>query len=292
MADILNIAAYRFVDLDNLDERRQALRDICARLDLKGSILLSKEGINLFLAGSEQAIGDFITYLCTDPLFVALNMREVTFKESWSDEQPFSRMLVKLKQEIIPLGDPSIRPKEQTAPAISPEQLKHWIEAGLDFTLLDTRNDYEVRIGTFDGATVLDLQHFRDFPQACANQLPEETKDKPLVMFCTGGIRCEKASVALERQGYKEVYQLDGGILNYFEQCGGAHYQGDCFVFDKRVAVDPALAESDIVQCYLCQNPLSVAEQASSAYIAGVSCPYCIDKGTAAQTQVAAQAPV
>ena len=290
MAHILNIAAYQFVDLDNLDQRRQALRDICAHLALKGSILLSKEGINLFLAGTEAAIRAFTDYLCTDPLFVALNMRDVTFKESWSDEQPFSRMLVKLKQEIIPLGDASIRPKAHTAPAISPEKLKAWLDEERDFTLLDTRNDYEVRVGTFDAATVLDLQNFRDFPESCADQLPDKTKDKPLVMFCTGGIRCEKASVALERQGYKEVYQLDGGILNYFEQCGGAHYQGDCFVFDKRVAVGADLAESNIVQCYLCQNPLSEAEQASTAYVAGVSCPYCIHnnaqvKGEAATVQ-------
>ncbi len=272
---ILNIAAYHFVDIDKLPERRQALRDTTVWLGLKGSILLSEEGINLFLAGTQSAIHEFIAYLHDDPLFIDLNMQHVVFKQSWSQEQPFSRMLVKLKKEIIPLGMLDIRPKQHTAPTISPHTLKQWLDEGRDFTLLDTRNDYEVRVGTFDNAVTLDLQQFRDFPQVCREQLPDEVKHKPLVMFCTGGIRCEKASVALEKQGHDEIYQLDGGILNYFEQCGGAHYHGECFVFDKRVALDPALAEAGTTQCYCCQNPLSIAEQQSPQYVPGQSCPYC-----------------
>jgi predicted sulfurtransferase len=275
---ILNIAAYRFVAVDQLPERREALSVLCQNLSLKGSILLSTEGINLFLAGTEDNITAFITYLNEDLLFQPLGMANVTYKKSWSATQPFNRMLVKLKQEIIPLGLPEIQPSQHTAPALPPQLLKQWLDEGIDFTLLDTRNDYEIRLGTFEKATVLDLQHFRDFPSACEAQLPEEAKHKPMVMFCTGGIRCEKASVALEQQGYTQVYQLEGGILNYFEHCGGAHYKGDCFVFDKRVALDPNLEETQAALCYRCLNPLTEAEQQSPDYIVDVSCPYCVDR--------------
>ncbi len=276
--NILNIAAYRFVDVDQLPERREILSALCQNLCLKGSILLSAEGINLFLAGTEDNINTFISYLNGNPFFKPLGMAAATYKKSWSATQPFNRMLVKLKQEIIPLGLPEIRPSQHTAPALPPQLLKQWLDEGIDFTLLDTRNDYEIRLGTFEKATVLDLQHFRDFPSACAAQLPEDAKQKPMVMFCTGGIRCEKASVALEEQGYTQVYQLEGGILNYFEQCGGAHYSGDCFVFDKRVALDPNLEETKAALCYRCLNPLTEAEQQSPDYVVDVSCPYCIDQ--------------
>lgn len=275
---ILNIAAYRFVAVDQLPERREALSELCQNLSLKGSILLSTEGINLFLAGTEANITAFISYLNENPLFQSLGMAAVPYKKSWSATQPFNRMLVKLKQEIIPLGLPEIQPSKHTAPALPPQLLKQWLDEGIDFTLLDTRNDYEIRLGTFEKATLLDLQHFRDFPSACAAQLPEEAKQKPLVMFCTGGIRCEKASVALEQQGYSQVYQLEGGILNYFEQCGGAHYTGDCFVFDKRVALNPSLEETEAALCYRCLNPLTEAEQQSPDYVIDVSCPYCADR--------------
>jgi predicted sulfurtransferase len=275
---ILNIAAYRFVTVDQLPERREALSTLCQNLSLKGSILLSSEGINLFLAGTENNINAFIRYLAENPLFEPLGMANTPYKKSWSQYQPFNRMLVKLKQEIIPLGLPEIQPSKHTAPALPPQLLKQWLDEGLEFTLLDTRNDYEIRLGTFEKATVLDLQHFRDFPSACKAQLTEETKQKPVVMFCTGGIRCEKASVALEQQGYSQVYQLEGGILNYFEQCGGAHYKGDCFVFDKRVALNPNLEETDAALCYRCLNPLTEAEQQSPDYVIDVSCPYCVNQ--------------
>ena len=274
---ILNIAAYRFVEIDNLDERRTALRDICAKLALKGTILLSEEGINLFLAGIESNIRQFMQYLYESPLFMPLEIIKTKFKESWSDAQPFNRMLVKLKKEIIPLGKPNIKPHEHTAPALPPEALKQWLDDGKDFILLDTRNNYEVRLGTFKQAKTLDLDHFRNFPEACQQQLPTDSKEKPVVMFCTGGIRCEKASVALEQQGFQQVYQLEGGILNYFEHCGGAHYQGDCFVFDQRVAVNPELVETDVEQCFMCLNPLTVEEQQNPSYVPGVSCPYCVE---------------
>jgi UPF0176 protein len=179
-------------------------------------------------------------------------------------------MLVKIKPEIIPLGISSIDPEAKPAPTISPQRLKAWLDEGRELVLLDTRNDYEVEYGTFEKAVKLDLQHFRNFPDV-VRQLPSGFKDKPIVSFCTGGIRCEKAAPYLLEQGYKEVYQLAGGILQYFEECGDAHYKGDCYVFDKRVAVTPQLAPvNNIAQCSICSYPvdLSTSEIATKALCA------------------------
>jgi predicted sulfurtransferase len=152
-------------------------------------------------------------------------------------------MLVKVKKEIIPLGLPSVRPREKTGARLAPRELKRWLDEKRDMVLLDTRNDYEIDHGTFETAMSLRLDHFREFPERLA-EVPAELRDKPLVMFCTGGIRCEKASVVAMAQGFREVYQLDGGILKYFEECGGEHYEGRCFVFDRRIAVGSDLAET------------------------------------------------
>jgi predicted sulfurtransferase len=232
---VLNIAFYHFVNLEDPQKIRQELKGICSSLGLKGSILVSSEGMNGFLAGAEEPIRQFQAHLKNEALWSS-----ITFKESISDRVPFQRLLIKLKKEIIPLGDPNIQPHHFTAPRLSPQELKHWLEEGKDFLLLDTRNDYEVKYGTFEKATLLEIQHFRDFPEKL-HQIPDSEKKKPVVMFCTGGIRCEKASVVALNQGFQEVYQLEGGILNYFEECGGSHYEGNCFVFDERVALDPQL---------------------------------------------------
>ncbi|MGC4004008.1 MAG: rhodanese-like domain-containing protein [Pirellulales bacterium] len=153
-------------------------------------------------------------------------------------------------------------------------ELKTWLDEGRTVTLLDTRNEYEVKLGTFESATTLGIDRFRDFPRA-VEALPEELKERPIVMFCTGGIRCEKAGPFMERQGFRNILQLDGGILKYFEECGGSHYRGECFVFDQRVGVDPGLAETDSSQCFRCQTPLTSVEREDSRYVAGVSCPSC-----------------
>lgn len=265
----VNIAAYLFVTLDDLERRRQELKPFCQQLNLKGTILLSPEGINLFIAGKRPAIDELLKFLREDPLLADLEV-----KESFSDHQPFERMLVKIKEEIIAFGIEGVDPRQETSKKLPAKQLKEWLDAGKEVLLLDTRNDYEVRVGTFENAVPIGVDHFRDFPKA-VEQLPEETKERPIVMFCTGGIRCEKAGPFMEQAGFQEIYQLDGGILKYFEECGGDHYVGDCFVFDKRVALDPELKETETVQCYACLAPLTKEEQESPYYYPPHACPHC-----------------
>ncbi len=269
---ILNIAAYKFAELTELPELRARLKAECFSLELKGSILLSPEGINLFIAGESAAVESLLETLRSIP-----GLETLEVKRSESDAQPFNRMLVKLKEEIIAFGVEGINPARHTAPKISAKELKQWLDEGREFTLLDTRNTYEVKLGTFAGAVTLPIRHFRKFPEA-VKQLPEEMKDVPVVSFCTGGIRCEKAAPLLEREGFREVYQLEGGILKYFEECGGAHWNGECFVFDKRVGVDPALQETNSQLCFACTEPLTEEELKDPRYVPEVSCPYCYDK--------------
>ncbi len=272
---VLNVAAYKFAPLTQLAERREHLRRLCLELQLRGTILLSGEGINLCVSGSRNAIEQLLAELQQDP-----EIGEFEIKESFSDHQPFNRMLVRLKKEIIAFGIEGIDPLNAPSKKISPQTLKQWLDEGRPVTLLDTRNDYEVRLGTFAGAVPIGVDHFRNFPEA-VDQLGEALPDQPIVMFCTGGIRCEKAGPYMERAGFDEVYQLEGGILKYFEECGGEHYHGDCFVFDKRTALDPELQETATTLCYACQNPLTADEQESPHYVPGESCPYCWERRTA-----------
>lgn len=266
---ILNIAAYKFVALDGLTELREQLLSNACELSLRGSILLAPEGINLFIAGEQSSVDSFLAQLTADGRFADLQC-----KRSYSREQPFNRMLVKVKKEIIAFGQPGIDPIRAPAPRVSPQQLKAWLDAGRKVTLLDTRNDYEVKLGTFAGARDFGLKHFRDFPQAMTSNAAKFSNDT-VVTFCTGGIRCEKAASLLINEGFREVYQLDGGILAYFKQCGGAHFDGECFVFDRRVALDPNLEETGTVQCFACLSPLSPEEQKLPTYVPDVSCPHC-----------------
>jgi UPF0176 protein len=249
MTTITNIATYRFVTLDQLTERRAAFLSHCAQLDLRGTILLSQEGINLFLAGNADAIERFRQYCDQDPA-----LRNLDFKMSYSATQPFKRLKVKIKREIVTFGQPNIDPARHPAPAVTPKQLKAWLDQGEDIILLDTRNDYETRLGRFKRAIAPNITHFRQFP-AAVNDLPDLRRDQKIVAYCTGGIRCEKAAPWLMKQGYVNVFQLEGGILRYFEECGTAHYEGDCFVFDERVALDTALAATHAPLCPTCQRP-------------------------------------
>ncbi len=271
---IVNIAGYRFVDLPDRDELRQPFRDICSKLNLKGTILLSHEGINFFLAGSRESIDSYIDYIEQDSRF-----KDITLKQSYTDYQPFNRMNVRLKKEIISIGLNHIKPAEFTGEEITPVDFKQLLDDGKEVLVLDTRNDYECRIGTFENAMELDIKSFRDFPRA-VSEISDEYKDTPVVMFCTGGIRCEKASVVMMDAGFSNVKQLKGGILGYFEEVGGAHWDGDCFVFDQRVAVNPELKETEVAQCFACRNPLSIEDQKSEHYEIGISCPYCIGRRT------------
>ena len=266
---VANLAAYKFVTLDDLPSRQTQLREICNRLQLMGTILLSTEGINMFLAGSEDKVNLFV-----DSLHKQAEFNDLAVKLSYSDDQPFSRMLVKIKNEIIAFGVEGIDPRSRTSPKLAAATLKQWLDEGRPVNLLDVRNAYEVEVGTFENAIAIGVDNFRDFPKAVEN-LPDDFNERPTVMFCTGGIRCEKAGPMLEQAGFNDIYQLDGGILKYFEECGGAHYSGDCFVFDKRVALDPDLAESAYEQCYNCQAVLTEADQASPYYYPPRVCPNC-----------------
>jgi UPF0176 protein len=231
---ILNVAFYRFVPVRDVSALRMSLRARLRELGMRGTILLAPEGINGSLAGEEASVREFQRGLEADPRFA-----EIAYKEFISDEVPFGRLLVKAKKEIIPMGE-GVDPLAVTGARLAPRELKRWIDEGRSFTLLDTRNDYEMEHGSFAGARKLPLRHFRDFPRLLEERRAEFEK-APLVMFCTGGIRCEKATAYALKLGLSAVYQLEGGILGYFNECGGEHYEGKCFVFDERVAVAPRL---------------------------------------------------
>ena len=240
MKSILNIAAYLFVSLDGLPDLRTKMLNECNSRALKGTILLTGEGINMFLAGKEMELRGFLDWLRADPRFQPLQA-----KESWSDEQPFKKMLIKLKNEIIRMNHPAIRPEEGRAKFITPKKLKEWLDRGTDdlgrpVVMVDTRNAFEVDYGTFENALHFNIEKFTEFPQAITAH-KDELADKTLVSFCTGGIRCEKSGLYMREIGMQHSYQLEGGILKYFEEVGSAHYQGSCFVFDEREALESNL---------------------------------------------------
>ena len=268
----LNIAGYKFVVLPDRDALRQPLKQQCDELGLKGTILLSFEGINIFIAGPEENINVFRTSLLGDERFA-----DIEFKESYSEHQPFNRMNVRLKNEIISVGLPNFNRIEPDDGRIRPQELHERLLNDDDLVLLDTRNTYETRLGTFQNAIELDLDTFRSFPEA-VDKLGDEYKDKEIVMFCTGGVRCEKASVIMKDAGFTNIKQLEGGILGYFEQVGGDYWDGECFVFDKRVALLPNLTETGTTVCFACREPLTPKEQLHPAYVPGESCSYCIDR--------------
>ena len=267
---VANIAGYRFVDLPDRDALREPFRAICKKAGLKGTILLSFEGINFFLAGTQSSVDQYLEFLEEDSRFSQMRL-----KYSFTEYQPFNRMNVRLKKEIISLGLDHVKPAQRTGEEITPTEFKQWMDEGREVAIIDTRNDYEIRLGTFDNALDLNLKSFRAFPKAIQS-LPESMKDTPVVMFCTGGIRCEKASVVMMDAGFSNVKQLKGGILGYFEEVGGDHWDGDCFVFDHRVALSPELEQTEVVQCFACRQPVTVEEQQSPEYVIEVSCPHCI----------------
>ena len=243
MRAILNISAYLFVPLADTAALRERIHAQAAEHALKGTVLLAEEGINLFLAGEAAKLREFVAWLKADPRFAALEP-----KESWSRELPFRRLLVKVKREIIRMNHPSIRPHAGRAPAVEAATLARWLDRGHDdeghpVVTLDTRNAFEVARGRFRGAIDWRIERFTQFPQALAAHR-DELEGKTVVSYCTGGIRCEKAAIYMAEAGVARVLQLEGGILKYFEQVGGRHFEGDCFVFDAREALDPALEEA------------------------------------------------
>lgn len=282
---IVNLAAYHFVSLDATEQWRPLVTDRCNELGLRGTILLAPEGINLFIAGTRDATDAFIAYIRHDPLFEG-KFASLQFKESLSDSQPFRRMLVRLKREIITMKKPAIKPELGRAPFVDARTLKTWLDRGHDDTgrpvvMLDTRNAFEVDVGTFDDALDYRIDKFSEFPEVIdANRA--DLEGKTVVSFCTGGIRCEKAAIHMKEIGIENVYQLEGGILKYFEEVGGAHYHGDCFVFDYRTALNPQLQPTGNVTCFACRAVVTPEAQQSPSYVPGQSCPACAPAASAA----------
>ena len=268
----VNIAGYKFQPLEDAADLISLYQNKCDELKLKGTMLISKNGINFSLAGTNQAIDKIIFFLEQDIRFL-----NIPLKVTYSKEQPFRKMKVRLKKEIISLGRKDINPLKLSGEKISPQDLKQLLDSKEEVLVLDTRNEYETRVGKFENAIDLNLDTFRHFPNAIKS-LPEEYKDKQIVMYCTGGIRCEKASAVMMKAGFTDVKQLEGGVLDYFKETGGSYWEGDCFVFDERVALDTELNETDYIYCFICREPLSAEEKASPDFKINEYCPYCISK--------------
>lgn len=280
MQEILNIAAYKFVAIDDGPALREDLRARTQALELMGTILVAPEGINMFLAGAADNVRAFLAHLRADARFADLEA-----KESWSAAQPFRRMLVKLKREIIRMDHPAIRPAAGRAPGVDAPTLKRWLDQGHDddgvpVVMMETRNAFEVDVGTFDNTLDYRIDKFSEFPDVVEKH-KDELQGKTVVTFCTGGIRCEKAAIHMQNIGYDRVYQLDGGILKYFEEVGGDHYTGDCFVFDYRTALNPRLEPTETVQCFACRAVVTPRQQLAPEYVVGQSCPHCAGGNTA-----------
>jgi UPF0176 protein len=274
----VNLAAYQFATLDAIQAWRPLVTERCNALGLRGTILLAPEGINLFVAGTPESARAFIDYIRHDPLFEG-KFAALQFKESISPTQPFRRMLVKLKREIITMKKPAIRPEEGRAPAVDAATVKRWLDCGHDdagrpVVMLDTRNAFEVDVGTFENAIDYRITKFSEFPDVIEAHRAE-LEDKTIVSFCTGGIRCEKAAIHMKEVGMEHVYQLEGGILKYFEEVGGSHYRGECFVFDYRTALNPQLEPTATAQCFGCRAVVTPEAQRSPLYTPGKTCPAC-----------------
>ena len=279
MSKYLTAALYKFVSLPNYKLLQTPILEACITNNIKGTLLLAEEGINGTIAGLPQDIHNLLYFLRTDAIFES-RFADLEHKESFASEHPFYRMKVKLKKEIVTLGVPGVSPTKKVGTYVKPEDWNALI-SDPDVILIDTRNDYEVDIGTFKGAIDPKTTTFREFPEYVAEHF-DKTKHKKVAMFCTGGIRCEKASSYMMDQGFEEVYHLQGGILKYLETVPEAEsmWEGECFVFDQRVAVKHNLEVGEFDQCYACRHPLSPAEMQSTQYTAGISCPYCYDKLT------------
>jgi len=275
----LTTAMYHFVSLPHFESLREPLLQFCVARNIKGTLLLAIEGINGTVAGSEKSILELLNYLKTDPIFEG-NFKGLGHKESWSDKHPFYRMKVKLKKEIVTLGVPGVSPIKMVGKYVKPQDWNKII-SDPEVVLIDTRNDYEYAIGTFKNAINPKTNTFREFPGYVKTHF-DPKKQKKVAMFCTGGIRCEKASSYMMSEGFNEVYHLEGGILKYLEEVKPEEslWQGECFVFDQRVAIQHGLKEGHYDQCYACRYPLSQDDMKSEKYTPGISCPHCFNTHT------------
>ena len=265
-------ALYRFVRLEDYENLRGPLLAFCEARGIRGTLLLAEEGINGTIAGTAQAISEVLAYLKKDD-----RLADLECKFSYNTDRPFLRMKVKLKKEIVTMGRPGIDPNQCVGRYASPEQWNALVDDP-ECLVIDTRNDYEVEIGTFQGAINPNTTSFREFPEWVENNL-DPSKHKKVAMFCTGGIRCEKSTSLLVSMGFEDVWHLQGGILNYLEKTPveQTRWDGECFVFDSRVSVDHHLEKGSYDQCYACRFPIDDAQKASDLYVPGVSCPRCHD---------------
>ncbi len=263
-------ALYKFVALDDVHSLRETVLDVCLDAGIKGTLLIAPEGINGTIAGSRRGIDTVLAWLRGDP-----RMADLEHKESYDREVPFHRMKVKLKREIVTMGVSGVDPTAQVGTYVDPAAWNALVNDP-EVLLVDTRNDYECEIGTFRGALDPGTTNFRDFPEYVRAHL-DPRKHRKVAMFCTGGIRCEKASAFMLAEGFDEVFHLRGGILNYLEQVpeGESTWEGECFVFDSRVAVNHRLEKGIYDQCYGCRHPITEADKASPQYRLGVCCPRC-----------------
>ena len=275
----LTTAVYHFVSVSHFKTFREPILNFCLSRGIKGTLLLAEEGINGTLAGSEKSILDLLNYLKTDVLFEG-HFKNLRHKESWSDKHPFYRMKVKLKKEIVTLGVPGVSPTKVVGKYVKPKDWNNLI-SDPEVVLIDTRNDYEYAIGSFRNAINPKTTTFREFPEFIKNHF-DPKKHKKVAMFCTGGIRCEKASSYMISEGFEEVYHLEGGILKYLEEVNSIDslWKGECFVFDQRVAIKHGLEVGDYDQCYACRYPLSADDMKSDKYTPGISCPHCYNQHT------------
>lgn len=273
-------ALYHFVTLENYQALRQPLHDFMIDNDIRGTLLLAQEGINGTVAGSKQSIEKLHAWLRADE-----RLKDLRTKESFDDNMPFYRSCVKLKKEIVTMGIEGIDPKQVVGTYVKPEDWNALI-SDPDVTLIDTRNDYEVAIGTFKNAQDPKTETFRQFPDYVKSNM-DPKKQKKVAMFCTGGIRCEKSTAYLKEQGFEEVYHLQGGILKYLETVPEEEslWQGECFVFDNRVSVNHQLEKGVYDQCHACRLPITDEDKNSDKYVQGVSCPSCYDKKSEQQRQ-------
>lgn len=279
-APVVVCAMYKFVTLENYQELRQPLLTTMETHDVRGTLLLAQEGINGTVAGSRKGIDALMAWLAKDE-----RLANIVCKESFDESMPFYRTKVKLKKEIVTMGIEGIDPKQVVGTYVKPQDWNALI-SDPDVVLVDTRNDYEVQIGTFKGAVNPDTETFREFPQYVKENM-DPTKQKKVAMFCTGGIRCEKSTAYMKEQGFDEVYHLEGGILKYLEDVPkeDTMWEGECFVFDNRVAVNHDLEKGQYDQCHACRYPITEEEKQSEHYVQGVSCPHCFNKYTTVQRE-------
>tara|TARA_B110001450_G_scaffold38081_1_gene33892 strand:- start:2566 stop:3390 length:825 start_codon:yes stop_codon:yes gene_type:complete len=269
--NIANITGYKFTPIEDTSNLQKDISNCSNKLKLKGTVLISNKGLNFSIAGTRDNVDTFIEFLYSYERF-----KNIPIKTTYNDYQPFRKMLVRIKKEIISMGVDDIDPFVFSGAKISPLELNEKLNNNEDVVLLDTRNEYEVRLGTFENAIDLNLDSFRDFPNEM-EYLKKTLEGKDIVMFCTGGVRCEKASALMLKNGFQNVRQIDGGIINYFKETGGNHWKGDCFVFDDRVALDKDLLETDYKLCFRCREPLNKEEIGSDKYKIDEYCPYCFD---------------